>query len=108
MKFEVTLTDEAKHDLIELHEFVAEEDSLFNADHLLDRLETLCESLANQPQRGHVPPELSRLGVIAFREIHFKPYRVIYAVDGRRVHIVAVVDGRRDMQSFLMRRLQRF
>ena len=61
-RFEVVLTDEAKLDLVELHEFVQMEDSLSAADHLLNRLETCCEALHSQPNRGHVPSELARLG----------------------------------------------
>ena len=34
-----------------------------------------------------------------------KPYRVIYRVVGSQVVIYLIVDGRRDMQSVLARRL---
>jgi hypothetical protein len=34
-----------------------------------------------------------------------EPYRVIDRVDGQRVYVYLIVDGRRDMQSLLARRL---
>jgi mRNA-degrading endonuclease RelE of RelBE toxin-antitoxin system len=37
-------------------------------------------SLADNPERGHIPPELERIGVYEYREIHVKVYRIIYQV----------------------------
>jgi len=59
------------------------------------------------PQRGHIPPELARIAVTTYREVHFKPYRVIYEVVGDEVFVHCVIDGRRDMQLLLERRLVR-
>jgi toxin ParE1/3/4 len=75
--------------------------------YLLDELETLCAHLSSLAHRGHVPPELERVAVTAYREVHFKPYRVIYEVVGKVVFVHCVLDGRRDMQSLLERRLLR-
>ncbi len=51
------------------------------------------------------PPELAALGIRAYREVFFKPYRLIYRVEKRRVVVFLIADGRRDMQSLLARRL---
>ena len=47
------------------------------------------------------------LGITDYREAHFKPYRIIYRVMGQQVIVYCVLDGRRDMQSLLLRRLMR-
>lgn len=62
-------------------------------------------SLASFPERGAYLRELSVLGIREYRQVFFKPYRVIYRVMGERVLIHVIVDGRRDMQSLLSRRL---
>ena len=106
-QYRVRLADEAQRDLIDVYRYVATQDSVESAGYLLDELETLCAKLSSFPQRGHVPPELERVAVSAYREVHFKPYRVIYEVVGREVFVLCVLDGRRDMQSVLERRLLR-
>ena len=63
------------------------------------------EGLAQFPERGSNPKELVALGIKDYRQTAFKPYRVIYRVLGGRVVIYLIVDGRRDMQSLLARRL---
>jgi toxin ParE1/3/4 len=106
-RYRVRLTEDAERDLIDIYHYVAHHDSEEKAAYLLDQLETLCSRLAELPRRGHVPPELDRIGVTAFREVHFKPYRVVYEVIGQDVFIYGIFDGRRDMQSLLQRRLIR-
>lgn len=76
-----------------------------NADHVLDRLMEVVEGLARFPERGSHPKELAALGIRDYRRSAFEPYRVIYRVLGRRVVVFLIVDGRRDMQSVLARRL---
>jgi len=103
----VRLTDEAERDLIDIYRYVAANDSVEAANYLLDELETLCSKLSSLPERGHVPPESERVAVTAYREVHFKPYRVVYQLIGREVFVHCILDGRRDMQSLLERRLLR-
>lgn len=88
-----------------IHDYIAEFDSLANANHVLDRLTEVVDGLARFPQRGIFPRELVALGIKEYRQTAFKPYRVIYRVIGIRVVIYLVVDGRRDLQSVLARRL---
>ena len=105
MRFEVLLTEDAERDLEDIHSYVAEYDSRQTADYVLDRLLEVTESLATSPERGLLPAELSALGIQEYRQVFFKPYRVIYRHFERRVIIYVIADGRRDMQSLLARRL---
>lgn len=105
MRFEVLLTEGAVRDLEEIHQYIAEHDAAANADYVLDRIEQVVKSLTKFPERGAHPKELLALGIREYRQVFFKPYRVIYRVIGRRVYIYLVADGRRDMQALLARRL---
>lgn len=107
MTYRVRLVIDAEDDLIDLHRYVARHDSVEQADWLLERFEESCASLTSLSERGHPPPELERVGVTAFREVHFKPYRIIYEVSGRDVFVHAIVDGRRSLQDLLHKRLLR-
>ena len=105
MPYDVLLTDSAVRDLEELDEFILINDSLESADYVLGKLEEVIGTLAKSPERGSYPPELSALGIQDYREIFFKPYRVIYRILEHKVYIYLAVDGRRDMQTLLQRRL---
>ncbi len=106
-RYLVRLTEEVESDLLDLFEYIARKDSIENAWYVLDKLDTLILSLDQQPERGHHPPELHKHGVKDYREVFFKPYRVIYEVIGNHVVVLGCFDGRRDMQLLLERRLLR-
>lgn len=104
-RYDVLLTQGAEQDLESLHSYIAEFDCLANAHRVLDQLMVVVEGLAYLPERGSYPKELVALGIKEYRQTAFKPYRVIYRVVGLQVVIYLIVDGRRDMQSVLARRL---
>jgi len=104
-RYPVLLTQGAEQDLESIHAYIAEFDSPANANRVLDRLMEVVESLARFPERGSYPKELAALGIKEYRQTTFKPYRVIYRVIEGKIIVYLIVDGRREMQSVLMRRL---
>lgn len=72
-----------------------------------ERILNRVESLADQPLQGRMVPELLRLGLRQFRELIVAPYRVVYRVEDKRVLILVVVHGARDVEPLLHRRLVR-
>ena len=105
MRFNVLLTRGAEDDMFDLWGYLADNRSIEDADYVVSRLKDLILSLSEMPMRGHAPPELERLHVGDFLQVHFKPYRVIYQVRGSDVYVFCVLDGRRDIESVLERRL---
>jgi len=105
MPLAVLLTNDAAHDLNELYNYIAVHDSPRKAGYVLEQIEKTFSTLSEFPERGVYPKELLKLGIRGYREIFFKPYRIIYRVMDKNVYVLLIVDGRRDMQSLLQRRL---
>ena len=105
MPFNVFLTDDAAHDFEELYEYITLLDVPGNADYVLTQIEKVFSSLSEAPDRGVFPKELLSLGIRDFREVFFKPYRIIYSIRDSNVYILLIVDGRRDLQALLQRRI---
>jgi toxin ParE1/3/4 len=104
-RFEVLLTEGAERDLEAIHDHITAFDSVASADRVLDQLMGVVESLSRFPERGGYPREPAALGIKTYRQATSKPYRAIYGVTGEQVVIYLIVDGRRDMQAVLARRL---
>jgi len=105
MPFAVFLTNDAVRDLDELYDYIALHDAPQKANYVLEQIEKAFSGLSQFPERGVYPKELQALGIREYREIFFKPYRIIYRVMDKNVYILLIVDGRRDMQALLQRRL---
>lgn len=105
MPFAVFLTHEAARDLDELYDYIAMHDAPQKADHALEQIEKAFSRLSEYPARGAHPKELLALGIREYREIFFKPYRIICRIMDKKVYVLLIADGRRDLQTLLQRRL---
>ena len=107
MSYEVFIIADAEQDILDIYNFIALSDSIQKAEYVYNNIQEKCLSLSELPNRGHLPPELERIGVNEYREIHFKPYRIIYQLLESNVYIHCVLDGRRELQALLEKRLLR-
>jgi len=101
----VFLTQGAMDDLEAIHDYIFLHDSPGKADYVIGKIENTFGKLTLFPERGAYPPELLEVGVREYREVFFKPYRIIYRIQYDRVYIMVIADGRRDLQTLLLRRL---
>ena len=107
MRFEVRLTADAVRDLEEIDDWISKHDSPAKAAHVAASIEAAIATLKRFPERGRHPAELLALGIRDYRETFFKPYRILYYVEGKGVYVTVIADGRRNMQALLGRRLLR-
>jgi addiction module RelE/StbE family toxin len=102
----VIWTQAAVRDLEEIVSFVAS-DSPRASERLLEKVRAKAGSLETNPRRGRIVPELQRMGIRTWRELVVRPYRLLYRVKGNAVVVLAVFDGRRDLEDVLLERLVR-
>lgn len=105
MPYQVFLTEAAIRDLEDLYDYIELHDVPGKADYVLDQIEKAFSTLSENPERGPYPKELVAVGLREYREIFFKPYRIVYRVMADNVYVMLIADGRRDMQALLQRRL---
>lgn len=102
----VRWSEAAQRDLDDIVDFIAR-DSEINAAVVLGRLQQQALSLDLFAERGRRIPELAggrRSQRTHWRELLVRPWRIVYAVEGESVLVLAVVDGRRDFRAWLARR----
>jgi len=102
---EVLLTSDAQRDLENILSYIEAHDSSERAEYVYQRIKNAILGLSSLPKRGRIVPELNEIGVLEYREVFFKPYRILYFIESRRVYVVAIFDGRRDLDEVLQRRL---
>lgn len=88
-------SDEALDDIDAIAQFIAR-DSEHHARRVVEALFTLGEAITEQPLAGRVVPELGNHEV---RERFLYSYRLIYEIADERIAVVAVLHGRRLIES---------
>jgi plasmid stabilization system protein ParE len=102
-KFSVYWTKSATLDLTSIIDYLSYE-SIENTKRILGKIERSTSRLTLFPHRGRVVPELKDHGILIYHELICLPWRVIYRMEGRIVWVMAVIDGRRNLEDLLLER----
>jgi len=104
--YRVCWTMTAERDLEAIIEYIARE-SKDTARRILKKLRDAAGTLSSRPHRGRVVPELSEQGITSYHELIVPPWRILYRIRERYVHVLAVLDSRRNLEDILLERLTR-
>ncbi|MBT3178191.1 MAG: type II toxin-antitoxin system RelE/ParE family toxin [Desulfobacula sp.] len=104
MKYNVHIISDAEKDLFEIYDYIKKAGYQQTAETIFSKMETACRNLSFNPEKGHYPPELQRIDVYEYSEIHVKVYRIIYQIIELDVFIHCILDGRRNIPEILQRR----
>jgi plasmid stabilization system protein ParE len=107
-KYKVKMTKGAEDDLADIVSFIAENNAM-NSIEIYHRIKKRALGLDTFPGRGEYVPELLAKNIKEYRQIKEKPWRIIYKADDGKliVHILAIIDSRRNVQDILMEKLMR-
>jgi toxin ParE1/3/4 len=59
----------------------------------------------NFPERGRKAPELLDKNIKEYGELIETPWRIIYKIENNDVNIITILDGRRNVQDILTKKL---
>ncbi|MCB1601208.1 MAG: type II toxin-antitoxin system RelE/ParE family toxin [Rhodanobacteraceae bacterium] len=99
MAAELIWTHEALDDVDAIAQFIAR-DSPHHARRVVEAMFELSDSIGEQPMIGRVVPELQKPKM---RERFLYSYRVIYDIGSEQIAVVAVIHGRRLLESIAER-----
>ena len=103
-QFKVTWTKKAEYDLESIIEHI-KIDSIEIAKSIFFEIKKESESLYYYPQRKRIVPELEHIGILKYREIIYKRWRIVFKIDNEKVYILLVADSRQNLEDILFQRL---
>ena len=99
-------THAAQADLVDIVDYIALDGSQ-RAKSIYEKIKNLAGTLETFPAKGRIVPELHSLGIMKYRELIHKRWRIVYKVDHEKVYVLMVLDSSRDVEDLLFRRLIR-
>lgn len=88
-------SNEALDDVDRIAEYISR-DSRYHAQQVVERLFDLADELPAHPRLGRIVPELADPNV---RERFLYSYRLIYEIEDDTIHVLAVIHGKRLLES---------
>ncbi len=99
----VIWTETANRDLNEIIEYIAN-NSIEIALEKFYKIRDSVKPLDKFPEQGRIIPELKNENIMKYRELIISPWRLMYKIEEKKIYIMAVLDGRRNIEDILMKR----
>ena len=102
--YDVIWSDSATNDLEQIIEYI-KVDSITVAKDIFFKIKKECHNLYFFPERKRIVPELQHIGIVKYREIIYKRWRIIFKIEEQRVDVLLVIDSSRNLEDILFHRL---
>ena len=103
-KYNVIWTKSAQYDLELIIEYI-KIDSVKIAKDIFVEIKKECQLLEVIPERKRVVPELQQIGIVKYREVIYKRWRIVFKIEESKVYVLIVVDSSRNLEDLLFQRL---
>ena len=103
----IVILASAELDLKDLRSYIVKDFSATTWQKTFQQIKASIRNLATFPLLGSIPDELQTLNLTQYRQVLSGMNRIIYEVRQDTLYVHLIVDSRRDLMSFLLRRLVR-
>jgi plasmid stabilization system protein ParE len=105
MAYTVLLLEEAIKDIEAIYRYIRKSGKKMAAKDMITTIREACDSLSENPERGHIPDELSQIGQFEYRQIIAKKYRIIYQLAKPNIFVFGIIHGNRNIGEVLRQRM---
>jgi plasmid stabilization system protein ParE len=105
MAHTVFLLEEAIKDIEAIYRYIRKFGNKKAAKDMVKKIHKVCDSLSENPERGHIPSELSQIGQFGYRQIIEKKYRIIYQIAEPNIFVFGIIHGNRNIGEVLRQRM---
>jgi toxin ParE1/3/4 len=105
MPYTVLLLEAAIKDIEAIYRYIRKSGNKRAAKDMIINIREACNSLSENPERGHIPDELSQIGQFEYRQIIVRKYRIIYQIPKPNIFIFGIIHGNRNIGEVLRQRM---
>ncbi len=103
-KYSVVWTKNAQFDLELIIEYIKPNGKAI-AKNIFFEIKKECDSLYLMPTRKRIVPELQHIGILKYREIIYKRWRIVFKIEESEVSVLLVIDSSRNLEDLMFQRL---
>ena len=103
-RYSVVWTKNAQFDLELIIEYIKPRSKTIAKD-IFFEIKKECDNLYFMPTRKRVVPELQHIGILKYREIIYKRWRIVFKIEESKVSVLLVIDSSRNLEDLMFQRL---
>ncbi len=105
MSFKVIWSEDASLDLVDIVSHIKIHSGKGIAKEIYTRIKSKVDNIVDFPKAGMVVPELVNIGVTDIYQIIVSPWKVYYKVIEDKILVLSVIDGRRNLEEILYKKI---
>jgi toxin ParE1/3/4 len=105
MSYTVLLLEAAIKDIEAIYRYILKSGDKKAARDMIINIREACNSLSEDPERGHIPDELSQIGQFEYRQIIVRKYRIVYQIAGPNIFVFGIIHPNRNIGEVLRQRM---
>lgn len=105
MKKEIIWSQDASDDLYDIIEYLKNKYGNAKATEVFEKIVQRVEAIEEFSESGRFIPELLNIGIRDLKELIETPWRVIYRTTNTQIQVISVIDGRRNVEEILYKKV---
>ena len=105
MSSKVIRSENASLDLVDIVSYIKVHSGKEIAKGIYTKIKSKVEYIVDFPKAGIVVPELIDIGITDIYQIVVSPWKVYYKVINNKILVLSVIDGRRNLEEILYKKI---
>jgi len=103
-KYNIKWASPALDDLDEIIEYISKTNLTYSIK-VMDKIYEQVNKLDINPERCRIVPEFEKYGYLIYRQLIVDYWKVIFKIEGNIVFIMIVIDGRRNLEDIILKKM---
>ncbi len=105
MAYSIIWSKDAGDELFEIVSYIKYRTGINAAKNIYSKIKTKIEKISDHPKSGKAVPELKDIGMNDIYQIIEGPWKIYYKIEGNKILVLSVLDGRRNMEEILYKKV---
>ena len=104
MKHEIIWSKDAGDELAEIVSFIKFNTGKMTAKKIYTKIINEVDKISENPEGRRIAPLLREFGINYVHQINISPWVVFYKVENKKMEIISIIDGRRNLEEILYKK----
>jgi toxin ParE1/3/4 len=105
MKHEIIWSKDAGDELTEIISYIKYNTGKMTAEKIYRKIINKVNQISENPEGRRIAPLLREFGINYIHQLNISPWIIYYKVEDKKMEIISIIDGRRNLEEILYRKM---
>ncbi|MDR1804583.1 MAG: type II toxin-antitoxin system RelE/ParE family toxin [Treponema sp.] len=105
MKHEIIWSKDAGDELAEIISYIKYNTGKMTAEKIYKKIINKVNQISENPEGRRIAPLLKEFGINYIHQLNVSPWIIFYKVVNKKMEIISIIDGRRNLEEILYRKM---